>query len=939
MGLKRQSVTINGVAKYLVFEPDEMLSEVLKRHGYTGVKVGCGVGQCGACTVILNGKATRSCIVKMSRVPEFSTIETIEGLGTAKNLHPLQQAWITYGGVQCGFCTPGFIMSAKALLDENLNPTREEVRAWFQKNRNVCRCTGYKPLVDAVMAAARVMRGEATMEDITYKDNGECYNSYMPRPTALAKVLGQCDYGDDVGRHMPADTLHGAVVMPRLCSRGKILNIDFSEAEKMPGVYKVVTAKDVKGNNRIVEPLPHPSATIAGNECRIFADEMINRYGDIVACVLADSREHARAAAKAVKVEIEPLPEYLSFLDAVAPGAQPVHEGAPSNIYMKQPLLKGEDTREVIDESYCSVEGSYYAQREPHMSVEGDSLQAYFDPDGNVVIQCKSQALLWNRGAIADGIGVPFPNLNITMNPAGGSFGWTTHPAGPAIAGACLLAVNRPITITFSYDEYMHYSGKRTASYSNARLACDKDGKLTALEFDTGCDHGPYHNAAFPELEAMVRFTGYPYVIPNVRGLARMGLSNHAHGVSYRGLGAPQCYTTFEAMMDDLAAKMGEDPFEFRYKNIAAKKDDLTVNNRPYRCYHAKDQMDLVRPYYEAARKEFAGKETADKAYGIGIANGGFLCNLGPTDHAECALELNADGSITHFNTWEDVGQGGDIGTLTHTLKALAPLNLRPDQVHLILNDSLRCPDSGIAAASRSHVMVGNATINAAEQLLAAMKKADGTYRTYDEMVAEGIPTKYVGVADSTGTGEFINPKTGEGDPNNVMNVGCFMYVVEVDKHTGATKVIRVVVAGDVGVIGNKLAVEGQAYGGISHTIGYALKENYDDLSKCGSMVGAGMPYIEDIPDDITVIFDESNPRDGGPQGSSGAAELFQSCGHAAVLNAIYDAVGVRMYEGPALPEKVKAAMDAKAAGKELKPEHFWLGSELFDELEAIANS
>ena len=941
MGLKRLNVTINGVAKYLMFDPEkDMLSDVLRRHGYLGVKVGCGRGQCGACNVILNGKLVRSCVKKMSTVSEYSTIETIEGLGTASNLHPIQQAWITYGGVQCGFCSPGFIVSAKALLDENPSPTREEVRAWFQKNRNVCRCTGYKPLVDAVMEAAAVMRGEKTMKDITYDPEAEkdYYSGRLPRPTSVGKVLGLTEYGDDVRYHLPDDKLHVAIIQPRVYSHAKILNIDDTEAMKLPGVVKIVTAKDVKGTNRMLAPLTHPSCKLAGNETRIICEEKILHYGDVVGLAIADSYEHARAAAAAVKVELEQLPEYNNFLDAVAEGAQPIYKEAAENIYFRQPLIKGEDTRDIIDEADVAVECSFYAQNEPHLSVEGDSLQAYGDDEGNVVVHCKSHALTWNREGIAEGVGVPVENLRLVMNYAGGAFGWSCHALGPALIAIAYTAVERPVTMTLTYEEFMHYSGKRTASYTNARLACDKNGKLSALEFDIGCDHGPYFSDALPELEAMVRFIGYPYVIPNIRGLARMAVTNNIFGSAYRGLGAPQCYTSFEAMLDMLAEKLGEDPFEFRYKNVA-RPGELSGNSRPYPDVSIVKLMDIMRPYYQEIVKEYKGKETEDKAYGIGVCCGGFMCNLGNWDHAECALELNPDGTVTQFNTWEDLGQGGDCGTVIHTLKALEPLHLKPDQVRLIQNDTHRCPNSGIAAASRSHVMVGMATINAAEQLLAAMKKEDGTYRTYNEMKAEGIETKYLGVYDTTGMTEFVDPVTGEGCPNNVMNYGCFVGVVEVDKNTGAAKCIKVVAVGDIGTPGNMLSVEGMAYGGISHTLGYALKEDYHGEKKYGSMLGAGISYCEDIPDDIKVVFYEDNPRPFGPHGSSGCAELFQSAGHMIVMNGIYDAVGVRIYEMPAKPEKIKAAMEAKKEGKEIKPDKYFLGSDLFDEIEDIVEN
>jgi aldehyde oxidoreductase len=248
MKLARLSLMINGVERPVVCNPEsDNLTAVLRRMGLTGTKMGCGTGVCGSCSVLLNGKVVRSCARKMKSIPEFSEIITIEGIGTPQHLHPLQQAWITYGSTQCGFCTPGFIVSAYGLLSENAAPTREEVREWFRRHQNICRCTGYKPLVDAVMAAAKVMRGEATMKDITYDFVGEkeIYGSRRPRPTALKKVCGLADYGDDVKLQMPQETAYLAVVVSEV-PHAKIISIDTAEAEAMPGVYKVMTAKDVK---------------------------------------------------------------------------------------------------------------------------------------------------------------------------------------------------------------------------------------------------------------------------------------------------------------------------------------------------------------------------------------------------------------------------------------------------------------------------------------------------------------------------------------------------------------------------------------------------------------------------------------------------------------------------------------------------------------------
>jgi len=201
MNLTRVRLDINGVERPVICNPEkDTLATVIRRMGLTGTKVGCGTGVCGACSVILNGEVVRACVRKMKSVAEYSVVTTIEGIGTPQNLHPLQLAWITYGGVQCGFCSPGFIVSAYALLEKNKDPSRADVRDWFRKHRNICRCTGYKPLVDAVMAAAKVMRGEASVEDITFKPpaSGDYYGSELPRPFALAKVCGLADFGDDI---------------------------------------------------------------------------------------------------------------------------------------------------------------------------------------------------------------------------------------------------------------------------------------------------------------------------------------------------------------------------------------------------------------------------------------------------------------------------------------------------------------------------------------------------------------------------------------------------------------------------------------------------------------------------------------------------------------------------------------------------------------------
>ena len=253
------------------------------------------------------------------------------------------------------------------------------------------------------------------------------------------------------------------------------------------------------------------------------------------------------------------------------------------------------------------------------------------------------------------------------------------------------------------------------------------------------------------------------------------------------------------------------------------------------------------------------------------------------------------------------------------------------------MNDTKTCPKTGLAAASRSHYMAGNATLDAAAKLMDAMRKSDGSYRTHAEMAAEGIPTKYIGHFGQLDRGldPGLDPNTGEGERNAEFMYAVNLAQVEVDVATGKTKVLRYTCAADVGVIGNRLAVEGQAYGGLSHSIGFALSEDYNAEKKHGNMAGCGIPTADMMPLDFNIIFNET-PRQFGPHGSAGCSENFQCSNHMAVVNAISDACGARVYALPATPAKVKAAYDAKQRGEDTTPPKYFLGSDFEDELELI---
>lgn len=945
MKFRKMTLNINGADRTFICDPEnDTLSTVIRRLGLTGTKVGCGVGVCGSCSVILNDKVVRSCTRKISSIDEYSTVITIEGIGTPMHLHPLQVAFMNHGAVQCGFCIPGFIVSAYQLLIENLNPTREDVRDWFQKHRNLCRCTGYKQIVDAVMMAAKVMRGECTVEDIKAPkpDDNEYYGKTMARPAALGKVCGVTDYGDDIELKMPSSTLHVVMVQPKLTHHAKILNINTEKAEKMEGVYKVITHKDVIGSNRL-NMFTFLPWSLAGEPTHVLlAEDKIFNYGDIIALVAADTKEHAIEASKHVTMEYEELPAYLNYLEAAMPDAVRIHDDHP-NVWSRQPLIKGKgyDTPEIFESAPNVVEGSFYSSREPHMPIEGDTVQAYWGDDGLLTVQCKSQALYSNLGDIAEATGLPAEKIRVIANPTGGCFGWGLAGATYAIAAiACIACDNRPVAFSMTYQQFMAFSGKRSPSFCNARLACDSEGKIQAVEFDAGIDHGAYDELGDDIISPYARFMFFPYNVPNAIGVARVATTNHSYGTAYRGYGSPQAYTTSEALMDMMAEKLGIDPFEIRFRNLS-RSGDTNITSAKFPNYPMEEMMLKIKPYYDQAVNDAQKYDTPEKRRGVGIAWGSYKVTEGQADRCEVHLELREDGKIIKYDTWEDVGQGGDIGSLHCTLEALKPLGVTPDDIVLIQNDSKYCPDSGESAASRQHYMNGKAVARAADDLMNAMRKPDGTYRTYDEMIAEGIPTKYSGMFANTedSTVFEMDPNTGVGNPQPEYCYALFVSEVEVDTATGKTTVIGMTCVDDVGTIGDLAALEGQAFGGMSHSIGFALKENYEDVETQTNPLTGGVPSIKEIPDKFEVIHNTTY-RDSNPFGSSGASEAYQSGGHMAVINGIHNACGVRIYELPATPEKVKAGIDILADGGKINPpSRYFLGSEFEDEMEFIKNN
>jgi aldehyde oxidoreductase len=469
------------------------------------------------------------------------------------------------------------------------------------------------------------------------------------------------------------------------------------------------------------------------------------------------------------------------------------------------------------------------------------------------------------------------------------------------------MATGRPVFLRYNYFQHITYTGKRSPFWMKIKYGADKDGKITAMETDWSVDHGPY--SEFGDLLTLrgAQYMGAGYGIANIRGKGRTVCTNHAWGSAFRAYGSPQSFLASESLMDELAVKMGVDPLELRARNVYRPGDTAPSGQAP-EVYSFPEMIDTLKPLYEAAKEKARKESTPEVKKGVGISLGIYGCGIDGADSSEVSVELTKDG-VTVVSTWEDHGQGADMGALGTAHKALSPLGIRPDQIRLVMNDTALAPNSGPSGGSRQQVITGNAIKNGCELLLAAMRKKDGSYRTYDEMVTEKIPLRYSGKWTAS-MNTNCDLETAQGSPFAVYMYGLFMAEVAVNTETGKTAVEGFTVVADIGKINNRLVVDGQIYGGVAQGIGLALSEDFEELDKHKSLLACGIPYPKDIPDKFDIHYVET-PRENGPFGAAGVGELPLTSSHVAVINAIYDATGVRIRHLPALPEKVLKGLKA----------------------------
>ena len=885
------NLTVNGISKTISTGPDQVLIDYLRKDlRLTGTKQSCDrKGQCGACMVIIDGKTANACLKKLADL-NGADIITVEGLGTPDNPHLIQEAYVLSGAIQCGFCTPGMIMATKALLDQNPEPDISAIKRALA--RNLCRCTGYKKIIEAVVLAGRFLRKETTPDAYRSGLKKDMIGVSHPRPSSMLKACGIAEFTGDI--HMP-DAIELALVHSTEY-HAILKSVDAEEAKKMPGVIGIMTADDIKGTNRI---------RVFAPDQPVLCEDRVRILGDPIIAVAAETREQARAAAATVKVEYEPLPAMMTPEEALAPDALQIHGHAP-NLCYQQPLIKG-DAATALAEAAAVVEAEFSTQMNHQAPLEPEASVAYLDGEGQdaqLIVIGRSINIHFHAGQIKEAIG--WKNLRYREAFSGGQFGIKAAVTTEAVTAAAALHFRRPVRYIPSLQESILTTSKRHPYRMKVKLAADAEGRITAYENDFTINKGAYAILGpMAIMRSMHMLTG-SYHIPHIDAYGRLVYTNNGFGGAARGAGPPQTIFALESAVDMLAEKLGIDPLAFRRMNSLlpgqAKATGMVVDQWPF-----PELCDAIQPLYEQAKKDaaaFNANNTVLKR-GVGIAAESFGIAYG-SDKAAMAVELDPDDGITIYAAVADPGEGNESMLLQI---AAHQMDMPLDKVRLYTRDTEKTVGMGPAAGSRMTWMAGGALVHALKQMTDAMNEA-GT-RTYEGMIKAGKPTRYEGLRKITGS-YALDPKTGQGDSFVSECHNLQMFEVEVHTETGAVRILKATAAVDAGPIIHPQNFEGQIEGGMDQGVGYALREEYV-IGKTRDYVSFKFPTMR-TAFEMEIITRET-PRKDGPVGATGVGEMTMVSTAPAVTNAIYDACGIRICDLPATPDKIKAALARK--GKE----------------------
>jgi CO/xanthine dehydrogenase Mo-binding subunit/aerobic-type carbon monoxide dehydrogenase small subunit (CoxS/CutS family) len=911
------NLTVNGEAMVVQVPPDLTLLGFLRETlGLTGAKNGCSEGTCGACTVLVDGRPVRSCRKKMEGL-QGASITTIEGLPRDGKPHPLQEAFARQGAPQCGFCTPGMILTAKALLDENPTPTREEMKRAL--NSVICRCGSYPAIFRAIEEVSKEMTGN---REAAPPLGEHVVGAPVEKKDALTKALGALEYADDM---TPEGVLYGKALWSAH-PHAEILSIDTSAARAIPGVRAVLTARDVPGDN-VYGPMVR--------DAQVMAMDKVRFIGEPVVVVFADSEEQAKAARDACKVEYRPLPGVFTPEQALAEGSPKLHpEG---NVHHVAQIRKG-DVEKGFAEADVVVEATYSTPFIEHAYLEPEAGLAEPTADGGVKVMMNTQYPFGDQRQIADALGIKADKVQVVQIPGGGAFGAKNDITLQIMLAMGALATGKPVKMVLTRAESLRVHVKKHAMTMHYKTGATKDGKLVAMQAELLVDTGAYGSWGIEVTEQATVFSTGPYDIPNVHVDSTAVYTNNVTCGAMRGFGINQVTFAMESQLDELAAKLDMDPFTLRRINAMRPGSTTSTGQVLGPSVGLLETLDVVE-------KELAALPPVDadgRKIGVGLAscfkNVGL--GLGAEDVGRAIADLLPDGRVLVKVAACEIGQGA---MTVAAQMAAEVLNLPYEMIEVHHGDTVGPLDTGPTCASRSTLVSGNAVVLASQRLrdllsdyvaeeyevpYDTLQLTEGAFvdgSTGDQLITLAELADRAKQAGQTfsGQGEYVVPKTYttaaalEGkrpaDYINYISLGFGTQAarVAVDEKTGVVEVLDVVACHDVGKAINPQNVRLQIEGSVIMGMGYALSEEFkmedgwnvtDTLGKCG------VPRAKQTPNVVSGYVEVADPN--GPFGAKGLGEIASLPTAPAIINAIHDATGARIHDLPATKSRVLDALE-----------------------------
>ncbi len=900
------SFRLNGVDTSPLATPGQRLSDLLREGlGQRDVKIGCDKGDCGACTVLVDGAPVCACLTPAHQVAGRK-VETMQGLANADpDAARLGQSFLDHGAAQCGICTPGMMVSAVALLRETPEP--DEIQVKDALGGVLCRCTGYRKIIDAVMGAPAVAeRSDGQIGDAIRHLDGE------------AKVLATTQYGDDVA---PVGCLEVLVIRAPFARAAFQLG-DLEAFAKKAGLSAVLTAKDVKGERTF--------GTIPGFEDQpVFAETETRFRGEAVAA-LVGAREILRSLDPAtLPITWTELPAVEDARSAQEPGAIQLHDDHGNNIMCSGKVTCG-DPKAALARAHVTVEGRFESGFVEHAYIEPEAGFAEI-VDGRLELHACTQAPVLDLESLERILGLDRSQIRIVPTAVGGGFGSKLDMTVQPYLALAALKTGQPVRLCLSRAESMQSSTKRHPSDITLKIGADKDGKICGFEFRGTFDTGAYASWGPTVANRVPVHASGPYQVADYLAEATGVYTNNPPAGAFRGFGVPQSATAQETLLDELADKLEMDALEFRILNA------LQVGV-PTVCGQIFEQGVGIKACLEALRPAWSSERSAAEAFnalnptlkrGVGLATGWYGCgNTSLPNPSTIKSGIRADGTVVMHQGAMDIGQGSN--TVIIQIFATA-LGVDARNIARVGADTDVTPDAGKTSASRQTFVSGNAArlsglalraailerLNVAED--AELTFGNGTIVACD---AAGAHVLDLGALTTDNDGfvlhasETYDPPTkpldqnGQGHPYAQFGYAAHLAVVEVDTTLGTVRPVKFVAAHDVGQAINPMLVEGQVHGGIAQGLGMALMEEYIP-GRTENLHDYLIPTIGDIPPIETIIIEDKDAH--GPYGAKGLGEHVLIPTAPALLNAVRRAIGVRPRKLPATPSAVFAAIqDAK---------------------------